>query len=169
MAIDGFTSECWPNDKDYLDGVVELRLPASTALRAYWDADIFDQNGVPPGTIIAVTDAFLVRFRVELRGELWHCIHGDWCFELKFTSIGEGSNFDLSSKLPPGVFEKNGWDGCNPSDRCIDVSVLVPAGTIPAEHCGTLYEVGATFALRCCQRDRPVLVGYEALEELEFY
>ncbi len=167
MAIEGFVSECWPDDRDYLNGVVELRLPAATALRAYWDADIVDQNGVPPGTIIAVTDPFLVRFRVELRGELWHCIHGDWCFDLKFTSIGEGPNFDLADKLPQGVFELNDWDGCQ--TRCIEVKYLVPAGTVPAEYCGSLYEVGATFALHCCKRERPILVGYEALEEREFY
>jgi hypothetical protein len=167
MAIEGFVSECWPNDPDYLDGVVELRLPASTALEAYWDADIVDQNGVPPGTIISVTDPFLIRFRVELRGALWRCIHGDWCFDLKFTSIGDGPNFDLSDKLPPGVLDLKGWDGCQ--TQCIEVSYTVSAGTVPADHCGRLYEVGATFALRCCNQDRPILVGYEALEEREFY
>ncbi len=167
MAVEGFVSECWPNDPDYLDGVVELRVPVSTALMAYWDADIVDQKGVPPATIISVTDPFLVRFRVELRGELWHCIHGDWCFDLKFSSIGSGPNFDLSALLPAGAFDKKGWDGCQ--TRCIEVAYTVPAGTVPGEHCGSLYEVGATFALRCCDRDRPILVGYEALEEREFY
>lgn len=165
MAI--IRSECWPDDKDYLDGATELHVPPSTALKAYWDADVLDVNGVPPGTIIAVTDAFVVRFRVELVGELWHCICGNWCFELKFTAIGGGTNFDLSTLLPPGSFELTDWEGCK--TRCIEVEVTVPAGTVPAERCSTLYEVGATFELRCCDRPRPVLVGYEAKEEIQFF
>jgi hypothetical protein len=169
MAIEGFISQCWPDDPDYLDGVVELSVPPSTALEAYWDADIVDQNGVDPGTIIKVTDPFLVRFRVELRGDLWHCIHGDWCFDLKFTTIGEGPNFDLSKKLDPGVLDKTGWNGCKAEDRCIEVKYTVPAGTVPGDLCGSLYEVGATFALRCCEDERPILVGFEAIEEREFY
>ena len=95
------------------------------ALSAYWDADIVDQNGVPPGTIISVTDPFLVRFHVELRGELWHCIHGDWCFDLKFTSIGDGPNFDLSDKVPAAALDVKGWDGCQ--TRCIEVKYAASA------------------------------------------
>lgn len=158
---------CWPNDPDYLDGREELRLPPERGTRAYWDADVLDTNGVPPGTIIAVTDAFDVRFRVELIGDLWRCLTGDWCFDLGFTAIGDGTNFDLANKLPAGVLDLKGWKGCDTT--CIEVRYTVPAGTIPAEMCGTLYEVGAKFALRCCEGDRPVLVGYEAKEEIEFY
>lgn len=160
-------SPCWPQDPDYLDGRTELKVPSSKALEAYWDADVNDTNGVPPGTIIDVTDPFVVRFRVELVGDLWHCVCGSWCFELKFSAIGDGPNFDLSSKLPAGVFDVNDWEGCK--TRCIEVVYTVPPNTIPAANCGTLYEVGATFALRCCNRPRPILVGYEALEEIEFY
>jgi hypothetical protein len=162
-----YPSKCWPDDKDYLDGASELRVPPSTALKAYWDADIRDTYGVNPGTIIAVTDPFVVRFRVELIGDLWHCIRGDWCFELGFTAIGDGPDFDLSDKLPAGVLHRKDWDGCE--SRCIEVCYTVPPGTIPAESCGTLYEVGARFSLHCCKRERPILVGYEALEEREFY
>lgn len=167
MTTSEYFPPCWPNDADYLDGRTEVRVPPSTSLKAYWDTDVIDSNGVPPGTIIAVADAFTVRFRVELVGELWHCICGDWCFELKFTAIGDGTNFDLSDKLGQGEFEIKGWKGCD--RRCIELVIVVPAGTIPAERCGTLYQVGATFALRCCDRDRPILVGYENLKEIEFY
>src|SRR5512133_1286689 len=104
---------CWPDDRDYLDGRVELRLPPERGLQASWDADILDVNGVRPGTIIAVTDAFDVRFRVELVGALWQCFCGDWCFDIGFTSIGDGTNFDLANKLPAGVLDKTGWKGCD--------------------------------------------------------
>jgi hypothetical protein len=161
------TSKCWPDDKDYHDGAVELRVPPSTALKAYWHARVEDTFGVPPGTIIAVTDPFVVRFRVELIGDLWHCIHGDWCFNLCFTAIGDGPDFDLSDKLPAGALDLKDWDGCE--NRCIELVYTVPAGTVAAEHCGTLYEVGAKFCLHCCTRERPILVGFEPLCELQFY
>lgn len=161
------TSQCWPNDQDYLDGATELHVPSSAVLKAYWDADLIDQYGVDPGTIIAVTDPFVVRFRVELVGDLWRCLRGDWCFDMLFGAIGDGPSFNLSDKLPAGTLDKKGWEGCQ--EVCIEVKYTVAPGTIPAEHCGTLYEVGATFALRCCNRDRPILVGFEALEERQFF
>jgi hypothetical protein len=163
---------CWPDDKDYLDGRKELRVPSSKLLKAHWDADIIDVEGVKPGTIIAVTDDFVVRFRVELVGELWLCLGGCWCFDLGFTAIGDGEDFNLSRKLPPNVLEIRDWRGCE--TRCIELCYRVPAETIPADYCGTLYEVGARFSLHCCcngehKHERPILVGYEALEEREFY
>jgi len=166
------SSPCWPEDTDYLDGRTEIHVPSSGALRAFWDADVLDSNGIPPGTIISTADGFTVRFRVELVGDLWRCLAGCWCFELCLTAIGKGDNFNLSEKLPAGVLEVKDWRGC--STRCVELSYSVPAGTIPAENCGTLYEVGARFALHCCcdashPHERPILVGYEALEEIEFY
>jgi len=167
-------SHCWPDDQDYLDGATEIRVPSSAQLRAYWDADILDVNGVPPGTIISVEDGFVVRFRVELHGHLWRCMTGCWCFDIGFTAIGDGPDFNLSDKFAPGTFEIHDWKGCD--TRCIEKSVPVPKETIPADACGTLYECGARFALHCCcepdhqhRGKRPILVGYEALEEREFY
>jgi hypothetical protein len=162
-------SRCWPDDQDYHEGAVELRVPSSAALKAYWHARVEDTFGVPPATIIAVNNDFVVRFRVELIGELWHCLHGDWCFDIGFSAVGDGPDFNLSDKLPKGALERCGWDGCEPKALCIELCYTVPKGTIPAEHCGTLYTVGAQFALHCCTRERPILVGYEALCELQFY
>jgi hypothetical protein len=158
-----FQSTCWPNDPDYLDGVKELRLPSSALLEAYWDADINDVNGVDPGTIIDCSDAFQVRFRVELRGGAWTCMAGDWVFELGFTEIGgNGLGFDLSSKVGADAMKFKNWKGCQ--TLCIELLVPVPAFTIPAG----LYETGARFQLYCC--DKPAKVtGYEALEERQFY
>jgi hypothetical protein len=161
------TSLCWPRDRDYLDGRTEIRLPSERLLHAYWDADILDSNGVPPPTIISIADDFYARFRIELVGGLWQCIAGDWAFDLGFTPIGEGTGFDLSDHLAPGTLEVKGWKGCE--TLCVETFVRVPAGTVPAErYDGTLYEVGAKFQLHCCGKPAPV-VGYEALEEYQFY
>jgi hypothetical protein len=158
---------CFPRDPDWLDGRTELNIPASQLLKAYWDTDILDVNGVPPGTIIRSDQAFNIRFRVELSGDLWKCICADWHFDVGFSAIGKGLNFDLSEYLPnKGDLEFNNWRGCD--TLCIDITVTVPAGTVPADACATVYEVAAKFCLRCCD-GHIAAVGYEALEEYEFY
>jgi hypothetical protein len=150
---------------DPLDGKTEIRFPSEAMLKAYWDADIVDVHGVEPGTIISVDDAFLVRFRIDLRGGLWRCITGTWCFDVGFTPVGKGTGFDLSEHLGSELTVPD-WRGCK--DLYVSLEVPVPAGTIPAHRCATLYSVGAKFQLKCCDRPAPV-VGYETLGAYEFY
>ena len=156
---------CFLGDSDYLDGRSELNVPKG-ALKAYWDADILDADGVRPERIIGTDDEFKVRFRVELCGDLWGCICGTWCFDVGFTPIGEGKNFNLSTYVKKEKFEIRDWRGCD--GTCIELCVTVPAGTIPSGDCSTVYEVAATYELHCCD-SHVVLVGYEALEEFQFY
>ena len=143
---------CWEKDPDWLDGPTEIELPSEKYLKAYWDADILDiDDKNPHDTIIETKDTFKVRFRVQLEGRLWKCICGHWCFDLGFTSVGDGPRFNLSDVLPEPEKSKLrwcDWEGCK--TRCIERCVTVPPGTIPAEYCGTLYTVGAKFELRCC-------------------
>ena len=144
-------SKCWPDDPDYLDGTTELFLPSERYLKAYWDCDIIDDDKNKQDTIIESSEAFNVLFRVELRGKLWKCICGHWCFDLGFTAVGDGPDFNLSDVLPDNLKEKLrlcDWEGCQ--TQCIDITITVPPGTIPADYCGTLYEIGAKFELRCC-------------------
>jgi hypothetical protein len=164
---------CFPDDPDWLDGRDEINLPSTQLLRAYWDTDILDVNGVPPATIIRSDEEFQIRFRVELVGRLWKCICADWIFDVGFSAIGAGPNFDLSQYLPnKDDLEIKNWRGCD--TLCIDRYVRVPAGTIPTgpgeptRHCAIVYEVAAKFCLRCCD-GHIAAVGYEALEEYEFY
>ena len=160
------TPPCWPGDKDWLDGKTELNLPKG-ALHAEWDTDILDTSGEEPGTIIGTDDPFQIRFRVQLDGDLWRCICGDWCFDLGFTPIGAGTGFNLSKVLKdPSVLEIKNWRGCDTC--CIELLVVVPPGTIPVGLCSTVYEVAATFELHCCN-GHVAVVGYEALEEYQFY
>lgn len=164
---------CWPGDPDWLDGPTEIELPSGKYLKAYWDADILDiDDKNPHDTIIERKDVFKVRFRVQLEGRLWSCICGHWCFDVGFTAIGAGQNFNLSAVLPdPSVLRLNDWEGCK--TRCIYVCVEVPKDTIPVGYCGTLYECGAKFELRCCGYcDDPdshlALAGHEKLGQYMF-
>jgi len=144
-------SDCWPDDIVNVAGATEIFLPSEKYLKAYWDADIIDDDKNPQDTIIESNEAFTVRFRVELKGRLWKCICGHWCFDLGFTAIGDGKDFNLSDVLPAALkpdLRLCDWEGCDTT--CIDLTITVPAGTIPADCCGTLYQVGAKFELRCC-------------------
>ena len=166
---------CWPNDPDWLDGPTEIELPSAKYLRAYWDADILDiDDKNPRDKIIEREDVFKVRFRVELDGRLWWCICGNWCFDIGFTPIGVGTSFNLSGVLPDELKSKlrvSDWKGCQ--TRCIYVCLEVPPCTIPVGYCGTLYDVGAKFELRCCgycddPDSRLAVAGYENLKQYLF-
>jgi hypothetical protein len=162
---------CWPDDRDWLDGKTEIFL-STKHLKAHWDADIIDDDKNKHDTILEREEAFQVRFRVELEGRLWRCICGHWCFNLGFTAIGRGEDFNLSDVLPdPKQLHVKDWKGCD--RRCIEVCVTVPPGRIPADRCGTVYEVAAWFELRCCgdcddEKSHLAVAGYEALEEYQF-
>ena len=136
---------------DWLDGSTEIELSARH-LRAYWDADILDVDDRNKyDTIIERKDPFEVRFRVYLKGRLWRCICGHWCFDVGFTlDRGRAEDFNLSDVLPdPSVLQIRDWKGCD--GLYIELSPSTcPPETIPVEHCGTLYQVGARFELRCC-------------------
>jgi len=172
MADDDLRFPCWPDDRDWDDGKTEIFL-SSKHLRAHWNAHIIDVDDKNKhDTIIERKDPFEVRFRVELEGRLWWCICGNWCFNVGFTAIGKGDDFNLSDVLPdPSVLHLNGWKGCE--RRCIEVCVRVPPDKIPVGYCGTVYEVAAWFELRCCGHcDDPdshlAVSGYKALEEYQF-
>ncbi len=127
---------------DWLDGSTEIELSARH-LRAYWDADILDVDDRNPyDTIIARKDPFLVRFRVYLRGRLWKCLCGHFCFDVGFTSIGDGPDFNLSDVLPDrSELQIRDWKGCD--GVYIEKYVWVPPETIPVEHCGSAAAVTA--------------------------
>jgi hypothetical protein len=154
---------CWPNDPDWLDGLTEIELPSERYLKACWDADILDTDDKNwSDTIIERKDTFKIRFRVQLEGRLWKCICGDWCFDVGFTAIGDGEDFNLSDKLTDrSVLRLHDWKGCE--TRCIELYVTVPPGTIPAGDCGTLYQVGAKFELRCCSDPERECSGHLAV------
>lgn len=155
-------SKCWPNDPDYLDGTKKVDLPSERLVAVYWDTDILDPEDEPSHKIIDAADSFTVRFRIELVGELWACMAGDWLFDLGLTPIGTGTGFNLSDKLGVDQFWVRGWTGCK--GRCIMREIRVPPNTIPIG----LYECGSRFQFYCCGKPAPV-VGFESLEERQFF
>lgn len=148
MATDTITA--LPERKpDWVDDATRILLSARY-LRACWHSEILDVDSKDKhDTIIERKDPFEVRFRVYLEGRLWRCISGCWCFNVGFAAIGDGPHFDLSDRLPDkSEFHIRDWKGCD--GVVIEKCVTVPGGTIPAGECGTLYEVGSKFELRCC-------------------
>jgi hypothetical protein len=163
---------CWLDDDDWHRGHTRIELPPEHHLEAYWHAEILDFETKNPLTkIIERREDFVVRLRVELCGRLWKCICGHWCFNVGFTPIGKGEGFNLSDDLPAGELEYPDWKGCD--TLCIEKCVTVPACTIPADRCGTVYQVAAWFELRCCggcrDKDSHLAVsGFENLKEYQF-
>ena len=71
----------------------------------------------------------------------------------------------------PSELQVADWNGCR--TRYIDLCVTVPPCTVPAESCGTLYQVGAKFELRCCddygnERGEVAVAGHEPQGEYMF-
>jgi len=169
---------CWPGEDSWHRAHTRIELPSERYLRAFWHAEILDVDSRNPhDRIIERRDPFLVRFRVELEGRLWRCISGHWCFNVGFTAIGTGPDFNLSQHVPnPSEFQVPNWQGCD--TLCIEKSVTVfgnaiPAGAIPADCCGTVYEVAAWFELRCCgacgdPNSQLACSGFERLGEYQF-
>jgi hypothetical protein len=143
---------CFIGDDRWHQAETRIELPPESHLEAYWHAEMFDYQAQNPLTrIIERREDFVVRFRVELVGRLWKCICGNWCFNVGFTPVGKGEGFNLSDHLAnPDELEYPDWTGCQ--ELCIERCVTVPACTIPAARCGTVYEVAAWFELRCCGR-----------------
>jgi len=157
---------------DWLDGATEIEL-STRHLEAYWDADIIDVDDKNKhDTIIERKDPFEVRFRVYLKGRLWKCLCGHWCFDVGFTALGDGPSFNLSDVLPdPSELQIKDWKGCD--GLYIDRCVRVPPERIPVERCGTLYQVGAKFELRCCggcddEHSHLAVAGHERQGEYMF-
>jgi hypothetical protein len=158
---------CWPNEHDWLDGVNELPV-SGASIKAFWDADILDTYGVRPSRrIIQVTDPFQVRFRVELVGELWRCMTGTWYFDVGFTAIGTDADFNLSEKVSAQELTLVDWKGCD--TVCIERLATVPANTVPVYGVSTVFELAAQYRLVCCDGKHLAAIGYEALEEYQFY
>jgi len=157
---------CWPDDPNYPDGYTEIDLPSERLLRAYFDTQILEASDEPQPRIIHADDYFKVRFRLELKGELWYCICGDWWFDLGFSPTGAGKGFDLSNVLGREKFYYRNWRGCD--TRCIELVIEVPPGTIPVEYCGTVYKCAAKVQLYCCGKSAAV-VGFDDMGTFQFY
>jgi hypothetical protein len=164
---------CWPDDNSWPKAPTKIELPSEKYLKAQWHAEILDVDSPNPhDRIIERCDPFVVRLRVELEGRLWRCICGHWCFNVGFTAIGKGEDFDLSDHLPdPTVLQLQNWKGCD--TLCIDLCVTVPPDSIPVERCGTVYEIAAWFELRCCgdcadAGSHLAASGFERLGEYQF-
>jgi hypothetical protein len=161
---------CWVGEPDWHKAETRIELPPERYLEAYWHAEILDYEAKNPLTrIIERREEFVVRIRIELCGRLWRCICGNWCFNVGFTPFGDGERFNLSQHVDPNEFEYNDWKGCD--TLCIERCIRVPACAIPADRCGTVYDVAAWFELRCCGRckDKDSTLAVSGFEKLGVY
>jgi hypothetical protein len=161
---------CWIGEPDWHKAETRIELPPERYLEAYWHAEILDYEAKNPLTrIIERREEFVVRIRIELCGRLWRCICGNWCFNVGFTPFGDGERFNLSQHVNSGQFEYNDWKGCD--TLCIERCIRVPACAIPADRCGTVYDVAAWFELRCCGdcKDKDSTLAVSGFEKLGVY
>jgi hypothetical protein len=164
---------------DYLDphhppgheyGVIEIYKPPSHALGGKWYAEVRDEYGVAPETIISTQDYFKVSFHLWLSGDLWRCICGDWCFDLCCRPCGHGETVVLSDipELAPQLMVLD-WKGCMKDALHFWVTLTCPPGTIPAGRKNTLYDVKATFQMLDPCKEPTAVVGYQDLGQFQFY
>ena len=157
-----------PPGQEY--GVVEIYKPPSNALAGKWYAEVRDEYGVAPNTIISAQDSFQVSFHLWLSGDLWRCICGDWCFDMCWQPCGHGETVVLSEipDLAPQLMVLD-WKGCVKDALHFWVTLTCPPGTIPAGHKNTLYDVSATFQMLDPCKEPAAVVGYQDLGRFQFY
>jgi hypothetical protein len=111
------------------------------------------------------------RFRPELRVKRVQGTRGVW--ELTWADDGRATTSRRRPQLRPVRKDRHRpasgaeLEGCE--TQCIELTVDVPAGTVPAsDRTGTVYEVNGRFQIACCDHGGAV-VGYEAKEEYQWY
>ncbi|MDX2039654.1 MAG: hypothetical protein SF097_00310 [Acidobacteriota bacterium] len=141
-------------------GTFEVSL-TNPALSGTIEADVYEQGGVAPTTIIDYDQEWGVKIKWQLSGSLVPFICGSWCVSLYFESMGAGPEFDLhrthTLELNPCGSGKYDYD------------FRVPRGTIRKEHCGRPYKVVAavTFVTKC-GKPGP-MAGYVEGPMIQFY
>lgn len=86
---------------------------------------------LPPTEIVAENQDILVIVRWCIHGDLRHHLCGTWCVKVAWESCGDGPEGHEIEHLP--------FDPCLPDNECYKKEVRIPAGTLKAFECGTVY------------------------------
>jgi hypothetical protein len=145
-------------------GQIEVSGAPNTGLTGTIEAEIYEQGGVQPTTIIGINQDWRVDFKWSLTGPLAPLICGKWCLHVRLESIGPGHEYALPLT-------------CNevtvPLDPCGDGHYAYPftvsKGTVKAEDCSVPYKVVATVTyLNACDRPGPI-AGFVEGPIIQFY
>lgn len=143
------TSECWPDDPDWPGAALwrDVPLAGERDSGLYFDASLLDHTGHSLPDSFDIGQAFQVHFRTEtIPRHAWNEVSGTWNFDLNFTPIGGGSEFNLSDILKGSALQVVGWSG--KGTDCVELTVSVSPNVLPGSSTPTLYQVGATMMLR---------------------
>ena len=120
--------------------------PFATKLTGTIKAEVYEEGGVEPTTIISVDEAWYVDVEWTLKGHMRRHLCGQWCVTVSLESIGKGNEYSL-----PDPSEHFPIDPCN--NGTYKKRISVAAGTIKPEDCGTLYLIAVTLtSLDACER-----------------
>ena len=139
---------------------IEVSL-SNPALTGSLDAELYEEGGACPTTIIDFDQNWGVNIKWELNGSLTPFVCGTWHLSLFFESIGSGPEFDLCC------------DHTIPLDPCGDgkyaYDFKVKKGTVKKEHCGRPYKlvVALTYKTKC-GKPGP-MAGFIELPMIQFY
>ena len=162
------SSECWPNDPDYLGGRVWIAVASAGNERVgcYFSVALVDKVGTPLGRQVDIRDDFQVRFRVETEpAERWTDVRGTWVFDVAFSPPGESNGFSLASALPSGQYLQESYDGGK--SRCVEVVAPVPPSLIPES--GGTYELTATLGFQPAGGPITSVSGFAELKTYSFF
>jgi hypothetical protein len=125
-----------------------------TLLRGRIEAAVVEIGGIEPTNIIRNDQDFEVQLTWTLEGTLTPFVCGAWCVAVHLESIGAGAEFKLpvdALHLPldpaPGAQEYRAW-------------VRIPAGSVPADLCGTAYKLVSTVTYLTPKGQPGPMAGY---------
>jgi len=110
----------------------EVEIVPPGGLTASLEATVHEGNPqLPPTDIVTENQAIIVRVRWCIHGDLRHHLCGTWCVKVAWESCGDGPEGHQVIRVP--------FDPCLPDDVCYEKDITIPAGTLPAGECGTVY------------------------------
>ena len=138
--------------------------PNSPLLSGSIRAELREEGGVAPVTIIRADQDWIVNLHWDFKGSLTPMICGQWCIHLYAESMGPGPELELHPYDRPNYLKV---DPCGNGEYYFPFEVA--KGKITAAHCSTPYKLIATVTLENeCDRPCPV-AGFVELPVVQFY
>ena len=119
--------------------------PFATELNFHIEAEVWEEGGVAPTSLIADNQNWYVIVRWRLTGPLTYHLCGYWCPQVHVECYGGGTEETF------GLPELVEFDPCG--DGSYEARIDIPAGAVSAEDCGTMCCVAITLSsFDLCER-----------------